>query len=55
MPPAISSVLTSKKPLDAHELLTDIGAREEFIESHAASAVELLLDNVQPRKQPQFK
>lgn len=30
MTPATSSVLTSKKPLDAHEWLADTGAREAF-------------------------
>ena len=30
MPPVISSVLTSKKPLDAHEWLADTDARDEF-------------------------
>lgn len=47
MPPVISSVLTCKKPLDAHEWLGDTDARDEFyleLKNYLISAIAQQID-----------
>lgn len=47
MPPVISSVLTSKKPLDAHEWLADIGARDEFYQELKSYLIRAIAQQIE--------
>lgn len=46
MTPATSSVLTSKKPLDAHEWLADTGARDEFYQELKNYLIETIAQQI---------